>query len=113
MAPPSGSGLLSAAAAEVLQPNGSIVAGGQTAVVGAGGGSSNAQFEVARFTGAGHLDASFGNNGQVITSFGGSNEFVTAVMLQTDGKIVAVGNSALVSGTSSTPRFALARYLGQ
>jgi uncharacterized delta-60 repeat protein len=113
-APPFSSGLLSSAAALAVQPNGSIVVAGQTAVVGAGGGSSNAKFEVARFTSTGQLDSTFGAGGQVITSFGGSNEFAAAVLRQPDGKIVAVGNSVtVINSSTSASSFALARYLGQ
>ncbi len=91
-APPPSSDLLSDAAAVAVQTNGDIVAGGQMTVVASG----IAQFEVARFTGAGQIDPTFGSGGQVITSFGGTNEFATAVLLQADGKIVAVGK--LVQG---------------
>lgn len=56
---------------------------------------------------AGDLDLSFGTGGRVTTDFTvGENEFVNAVALQTDGKIVAAGGGS-VSGNSN---FALARY---
>lgn len=60
-----------------------------------------------RTGGGGLLDPSFGIGGRVLTSFGNVDEGVAAVLIQADGKIVAVG--------SSTPRargnFLLARYL--
>jgi uncharacterized delta-60 repeat protein len=109
-APPASSGSLSDAASIAVQTNGDIVAGGLTTVVGSG----IAQFGMARFTGAGQIDPTFGSGGQVITSFGGTNEFATVVLIQAGGKIVAVGNSSkVVSGSTNASRFALARYLAQ
>jgi uncharacterized delta-60 repeat protein len=54
---------------------------------------------------AGALDPSFGMGGEVTTDFG-SSDFIARSLLQTDGKIVAVG-STLVGSSSD---FALARY---
>jgi hypothetical protein len=51
-----------------------------------------------------HVNTTFGNNGFVSTSVGTSVAFANTVLIQMDGKIVAVGNSN--SGTT------LARYLG-
>jgi len=54
--------------------------------------------------GSGDLDPSFGDAGTVLTDFGsGSNDYVNALVIQTDGKIVVAG--------SSDGAFALARYL--
>ena len=73
-------------------------------------------FSLARFTGAGALDTSFGISGTVTTPFTktcGSNQCDSgneayAGLLQADGKIVVVG----VTGTesNSTSDFAVARY---
>ena len=55
---------------------------------------------------AGSLDKSFGNDGVVITDFGGSSDISEDIVVQSDGKI-------LVSGFSSDGKqtdFALARY---
>jgi hypothetical protein len=67
--------------------------------------------------GSGDLDTSFGGDGKVTTSFGsGSYDLATAyaVAVQSDGKIMVVGNSAASrpSASGSSP-FALARYLPQ
>jgi hypothetical protein len=78
----------SAAALAVLTPaNGDIVAAGQ-----ASSGSSPSRFAVARFTGLGQPDPTFGKGGLVTTSFG-QMDSVAAVALQTDGKIIAARNS--------------------
>src|SRR5512141_1604453 len=54
----------------------------------------------------GDLDPTFGNGGQVTTVFPGGS-YATAVAIQADGKIVAVGAAA---GPSVTGDFAVARY---
>lgn len=71
----------------VLEPDGRIVAGGQTAV------SDNADFAVFRYEPDGSFDRSFGRNGVAVFDFGGREDRVHAVALQPDGKIVAVGQS--------------------
>jgi Domain of unknown function (DUF5122) beta-propeller len=62
-------------------------------------------------SGIGDLDTSFGGDGKVTTSFG-SGSYDLAI--QSDGKIMVVGNSA-ASGPSASgsSAFALARYLPQ
>ena len=70
-----------------LQPDGKIVAGGQTAV------ANNADFAVFRYDDNGFLDGSFGRAGVATFDFGGREDRVRAVALQPDGKIVAVGQS--------------------
>lgn len=82
-----------------LQPDGKIVLAVQ-AVVG-----SNFDFEVARFESDGSPDQGFGTQGIATTSFGTTTDFAKAVALQADGKIVVVGNSALVSNDLTVARF--------
>src|SRR6266542_3494557 len=55
-----------------------------------------------------HLDDGFGQEGEVVTSFGGGFDEIFDVALQKDGKIVAVGEATLAG--QSTSRFAIARY---
>jgi uncharacterized delta-60 repeat protein len=71
----------------VLQPDGKIVAGGQTAV------ANNADFAVFRYDSRGFFDASFGRAGVAVFDFEGREDRVHAMALQPDGKIVAVGQS--------------------
>ena len=82
----------------VLQPDGKIVAGGQTAV------ANHADFAVFRYGADGLLDTSFGRAGVATFDFGGREDRVRAVALQPDGKIVAVGQSEA--------DFALVRFNG-
>jgi uncharacterized delta-60 repeat protein len=96
--------ILAHAFAVALQTNGDIVAAGQTALTDVDAAPGPSDFALARYSPNGRIDATFGNGGFVSTPFGDSEAFANTVLIQIDGKIVAVGNSN--SGTS------LARYLG-
>lgn len=71
----------------VLQPDGKIVAGGQTAV------AHNADFAVFRYDAGGFFDPTFGREGVASFDFDGREDRVHDIALQPDGKIVAVGQS--------------------
>jgi uncharacterized delta-60 repeat protein len=71
----------------VVQPDGRVLAGGQTAV------ANHADFAVFRFDGAGFLDRSFGRDGVASFDFDGREDRVHSIAVQRDGKIVAVGQS--------------------
>ena len=92
--------ILARAFAVALQTNGDIVAVGQTALTDTG--PSN--FALVRYNPDGSVDTTFGNSGFVSTPFGTSVAFANTVLIQIDGKIIALGNSN--NGTT------LARYLG-
>jgi uncharacterized delta-60 repeat protein/uncharacterized repeat protein (TIGR01451 family) len=77
--------------AVAIQSDGKIVAVGGT----------DGDFALARYEGDGSLDSTFGVGGTVITDLG-DNEWGSAVAIQSDGKIVAVGGA--------DGDFALARY---
>ena len=96
-----------AAFAVTVQSNGDIVAAGQTAVNNPVSGPSS--FALARYTANGQLDTTFGTGGLVTTAFGNGFAFVSALAIQADGKIVAVGNG----GGDTDDGFTLARYLAQ
>jgi Domain of unknown function (DUF5122) beta-propeller len=65
---------------------------------------------VARVNARGSLDTSFGNGGVLTTTLQG-NEGASAVLIQPDGKIIAVGYSENSStGVTDVTRV---RYLGQ
>ena len=91
------------AAAVALDASGRAVVVGSVSVTG-----QNRNFGVARYTGAGALDATFGTNGVVLTDFDGDRDEARGVLIQPDGKIVVVGESVLPNQGS---RVALARYL--
>jgi uncharacterized delta-60 repeat protein len=92
--------ILARALAVALQPNGNIVAVGQTALNDTG----SSDFALARYNPDGSVDTTFGNSGFVSTPFGASVAFANTVLIQIDGKIIAVGNSN--NGTT------LVRYFG-
>ena len=93
--------ILARAFAVALQRNGAIVAVGQTALTDTG----PSDFALVRYNPDGSVDTTFGHSGFVSTPFGTSVAFANTVLIQIDGKIIAVGNSN--SGTT------LARYLGR
>jgi uncharacterized delta-60 repeat protein len=89
--------------AVAIQANGKIVVAGVD-YPGCGGDDSN--FALARYRRDGSLDPTFGDGGRVITEVGAfcvANTFISALAVQEDGKIVAVGSSAGAA-------FVLARY---
>jgi len=97
-----------------IQSNGDIVLAGEAGngnIDGNNLGSSS--FALTRYTTTGHLDTSFGNNGIVTTTLSSSFSFVNAVLLQSDGKIVAVGNTGRAFGSGFSGSFVAARYLAQ
>jgi uncharacterized delta-60 repeat protein len=71
-----------------IQPDGAIVAVGQTTVMASS--PDGADFALARYTPDGKLDPGFGRGGIVTTDIG-DNDDALAVALQPDGRIVAVG----------------------
>jgi uncharacterized delta-60 repeat protein len=93
------------ARAIAIQADGKIVvAGGVGFVKGSG-------FVLVRFTARGRLDRSFGRNGKVFTRFDPptSASVASAIAIQPDGKLVAVGASS-DDPVSGPTHFALARY---
>ncbi|HEY9662966.1 MAG TPA: DUF4347 domain-containing protein, partial [Allocoleopsis sp.] len=66
-------------------------ADGKVVVVGV----SDTTFDLARYNSDGTLDTSFGSGGKTSIPSSGSSVFDAAVTLQTDGKIVAVGNGTI------------------
>ncbi|MGA2581552.1 MAG: hypothetical protein ABSH24_36845 [Bryobacteraceae bacterium] len=100
-----------AAFAVAIQSNGEIVVAGQ-----AGIGNqqfSSSSFVLARYTTTGRLDTAFGSNGTVITTLSQDPlSYVSALAIQSDGKIVAAGNTGnAVQAGSYLNNFAVARYL--
>jgi uncharacterized delta-60 repeat protein len=95
------------ARALAVQPNGKILAGGASGQFGAGG------FGLARFNAGGGFDAAFGSGGKVTTPFPNASAGISALVLQPDGKTVAVGTETVnVNGTVAV-NLAAARYLSQ
>jgi uncharacterized delta-60 repeat protein len=90
------------AAAIAVQANGQAVAGGSH-FLGTG------VFGLARVNPDGTLDSAFGSGGTLTTTFNG-DEGVGALVIQPDGKIIAVGFSE--NNTTGHVFIALARYNG-
>lgn len=91
------------AIATVLQPDGKIIVGGHSRP------ADNAlyQFTLLRINANGTPDPDFSGDGTVIFPVSSSGSFMTDMVLQTDGKLVAVGR-ATYNNTSS---FVVTRFL--
>jgi uncharacterized delta-60 repeat protein len=70
-----------------IQPDGKILLAGYA------NNNNGSVFTLVRYNTDGNLDNSFNGNGKLITSFGLNAEAGHAIILQPDGKIIAVGNS--------------------
>jgi uncharacterized delta-60 repeat protein len=91
-----------------LQPDGKIIAAGTVFVDFVIGDQSDTDFALARYNPDGTPDATFGNGGQVSTDFVGMEDDVFSVLIQPDGKIVAVGSA---NNPATYYDFAAVRYL--
>jgi uncharacterized delta-60 repeat protein len=91
-----------------LQADGKIIAAGTVFVDFSPGESSNTDFALARYNPDGSPDATFGNGGQVSTDFLGMEDDAFSVLIQPDGKIVAVGSA---NDPATFYDFAAVRYL--
>jgi len=91
-----------------LQSDGKIIAAGTVFVDFQPGESNDTDFALARYNPDGSPDTTFGTGGQVTTNFNGMEDDAYAVLIQTDGKIVAVGSA---NSFANYYDFAAARYL--
>ena len=98
----SGSGSYDRLQALAIQSDGKIVAAGDAIANG------RSSFAVARYTTSGILDGTFNTTGKVLTAFDSGSAMANAVVIQSDGNIVAVGS--FDDGNREGPDFALVRY---
>jgi uncharacterized delta-60 repeat protein len=98
----SGSGSVDRLQALAIQSDGKIVAAGDSL------GSGHTNFAIARYTTTGILDNTFNGTGKVLTVFDSGSAMANAVVIQSDGKIVAAGS--FDNGNRDGTDFALARY---
>lgn len=85
-----------------IQLDGKIIAGGYYSV-----NIQTADFALVRFNVDGTIDTTFGNQGKVITPIGDYLDYISAIKIQTDGKILAIGRSTNIQNYTD---FSLARY---
>ena len=83
-----------------MQTDGKIIAGGSS------NNGSNFDIALVRYLPNGKLDPDFGTNGIVITDISNGDDHANAIGIQTDGKIVAAGNT----NNGSSNDFAIIRY---
>lgn len=104
---PQGDGFDDEASAVAIQPDGKIVVAGFSE----NGVTASNAFALVRLNADGSFDSTFGTNGSAINYITGgdnSDDYITSIALQPDGKIVAAGSSR--NGVASTTAFAVARY---
>src|SRR5436305_10735635 len=94
--------------AVALQADGKIIAAGTHFVDFNPGDMSDTDFALARYNPDGSLDTTFGTGGTVTTDFFGTEDDVFSILIQPDGKIVAVGSA---NSPVDFYDFAAARYL--
>jgi uncharacterized delta-60 repeat protein len=87
-----------AAQAVLVQPDGKIVAVGQSS------NGANNDMSIVRFTSAGALDTTFNTTGMRLQPVGSASDDATAVAQQDDGKLLVAGSS-----TNTTSDFAVVR----
>ena len=85
-----------------------IQSDGKIVVAGYSYNGSNDDFALVRYNTDGSLDTSFDSDGKVTTDFGAGSDVANSVAIQSDGKIVAAGNSK----NGNYRDFALVRYAG-
>ncbi|HJQ67743.1 MAG TPA: delta-60 repeat domain-containing protein [Blastocatellia bacterium] len=92
--------------AVAIQPDGKILAAGESLKP-----FADWDFALARYNRDGSLDQTFGAGGKVTTDMGGRLDSIQAIAVQSDGKIVAVGQSFdfFITGAFLS-EFAAARY---
>jgi uncharacterized delta-60 repeat protein len=100
----------SGATSLVIQPNGEIVVGGAEGNTTDYGTKVTQSFALARYLSTGKVDTKFGTGGLVTTSAGFS---ISALALQSDGKILAVGGTSALESGAALGNLIVARYLGQ
>lgn len=89
-----------------IQNDGKIVVAGVTTPTG----SFNDDFAISRYNNDGSLDQSFGSGGRIATDFYGSSDQANGVVIQSDGKIVAVGEVTVIVDNRFFNRAGVARY---
>jgi uncharacterized delta-60 repeat protein len=94
--------------AVALQSDGKIIAAGTVFVDFIIGEQSDTDFALARYNRDGSLDTTFGSGGLVSTDFLGKEDDAFSVLIQPDGKIVAVGSA---NDPATFYDFAAVRYL--
>jgi uncharacterized delta-60 repeat protein len=87
-----------------IQSDGKIVAAGFTTP---SGGARGGDFALARYKPDGQLDSEFGDGGRITTDFSGGSDVASALAIQSDNRIVVVGQA---SNPGTDNDFALARF---
>lgn len=103
-------GPLGSAWSLALEPNGEIIAAGQAGQRQPLDYHSPSSFALARYGPSGRLDPTFGANGTTTTAFGTNTAWISAAILQPDGRLVVAGNSGTNTQQGFLDNFVVARY---
>lgn len=88
----------------LIQPDNKIIVGGRSSLTG-----GNLSFSLARMNPSGSFDSSFGTSGKVTTTYGTEGFEAMSGALQSDGKIVVIGN-AFTNISLGYSQIAVVRY---
>lgn len=102
---------LDAAADVVVDPKGRIVVGGTASPKDSRSGRRAGQFAVARYRADLRLDNRFGHRGRSTVRFGKGWSSIVDLVIQRDGKIVAIGTDVQYSPERSIGGLRIARFL--
>ncbi len=95
----------------LLQPDGKLIMAGSNYHAYDQSVGQQSDFALVRLNPDGSLDKSFGDNGQIITTFGNTREEITTITLTGDGKILIAGNTTVpVTAEEETKKVVLMRY---
>jgi uncharacterized delta-60 repeat protein len=99
--------------AVALQPDGKIVVAGYAVNGRTANNQFNYDFAVVRYRTDGSLDPSFGSGGKVTTDFAQNTDRAAGVAIQSDGRIIVVGDTSFVSasGLTASLDFGVVRYM--
>ena len=85
-----------------VQTDGRIVLGGYTVNI-----PHAKDFALIRYNANGSIDEGFGTNGKVVTTIGENSDWITDLLIEPNGKIIAGGCNSF----ESNPRLCMVRYL--
>lgn len=91
--------------AVALQIDGKILVGGKGTPA-----ASFSDFAVFRYTPSGSLDTTFDGDGKALFSIEAGNDIINDILVQSNGKIVAVGESSTSVNSQNITNFAVARF---
>lgn len=94
----------------LFELNDLVIQNDQKILVAGHGPFFGSDFLLARFTTNGKIDNTFSGDGKLLTDFGSSSDFLSSIVVQADGKIIAGG---VTQNSENINLIALSRYSGE